>query len=454
MNGTTENENAQGALNIVCGTVTDIPDILLQQEALVTPLLETPAYFKFFFHIVRYSNGSGNEPASYLNSMVSSINQYYEDTDIFFLHAGYDEILSDYFANMTPNMYAELFATNVQPNVINVYLLPNDFPPGSGGWGGRADNIPGTALIMAYSNFVIGQSTFPHEVGHVLGLYHTHHALEPGGCAETPTNCTVCGDFVCDTPPDPDLSNTGYVDSWTCAYTGPSGYSPDTANIMSYSFDNCRTRFSLGQITRMKSIIDGNVPLQLMLFRIAGPDSICDTGTFSVPGITGATYTWSVGTGLTILSGQGTNSVQIQSNVLTNSASISLSVSGLSYLPAGVTISRTITTILTQDLITFEGIANKFAVPICPGQTIMVSLLYNGQSLSIGNPYGITSAQWGPAAPGLSIAPTTGTPSLVSGSSCYVTRAPEGQLIGGSVSVHLVDNCGNRTGQYITFVNC
>ena len=56
-------------------------------------------------------------------------------------------------------------------------------------------------------------------MGHCLGLYHTFHGLCESVCAElvNGSNCSSCGNFVCDTPADPTVFN---VDENTCVWDG------------------------------------------------------------------------------------------------------------------------------------------------------------------------------------------------------------------------------------------
>ncbi|MFN3694650.1 MAG: hypothetical protein ACK4UV_06545, partial [Ignavibacterium sp.] len=74
------------------------------------------------------------------------------------------------------------------------------------------------------------------------------------------SNCTECGDRVCDTPPDPCLY--GKVDNNCNAVNLPPGYLPDTRNIMSYSRISCYEYFSTGQFQRMNTVIDNSTLLQ------------------------------------------------------------------------------------------------------------------------------------------------------------------------------------------------
>ena len=87
-------------------------------------------------------------------------------------------------------------------------------------------------------------STWAHEIGHALYLYHTFGvAIGAGGgsCEEEPNPCTY-GDQVPDTPP---TSTNQSCTSPTC---------PDAMveNYMDYTSETCKTAFTQNQIERMR----------------------------------------------------------------------------------------------------------------------------------------------------------------------------------------------------------
>ncbi|MEO8066553.1 MAG: hypothetical protein ABI599_02555 [Flavobacteriales bacterium] len=91
--------------------------------------------------------------------------------------------------------------------------------------------------------FLRGTGNVPviaHEVGHALGLMHTHDTVFGAELVDG-SNCTTAGDLICDTPAEPDLSQPGLVDPWTCTYIGTitdgngDPYTPMPTNVMSYS---------------------------------------------------------------------------------------------------------------------------------------------------------------------------------------------------------------------------
>ena len=101
-------------------------------------------------------------------------------------------------------------------------------------------------------------------MGHVINLWHTHHGCESGGTWESTdgSNCSIAGDFVCDTPADPFLSFN--VNASTCEWSGVAGcsppeplsaYNPDEKVIMAYTFPGCMGYFTAGQGQRMRNSI-------------------------------------------------------------------------------------------------------------------------------------------------------------------------------------------------------
>ncbi len=113
------------------------------------------------------------------------------------------------------------------PNVLNIYVA--EVVNGSTGCNGFAflptgPTAPNRAVMQAscFNSFACPppnpalnpgrNSVLIHEVGHYLGLYHTHHPYEVGGagarneCPDGSNGCTA-GDFIADTGADPNLSD-------------------------------------------------------------------------------------------------------------------------------------------------------------------------------------------------------------------------------------------------------
>jgi hypothetical protein len=108
----------------------------------------------------------------------------------------------------------------------------------------------------------LGRSRYPttlaHEIGHFLGLCHTHdtqhapllgYADAQNGAQACEPVCTRDGDGICDTPldPGPELCRYDQLCQVACA----SEARPDASNLMSYYAD-CRETFTAQQMTLMQ----------------------------------------------------------------------------------------------------------------------------------------------------------------------------------------------------------
>lgn len=138
-----------------------------------------------------------------------------------------------------------------------------------------------------------------HEVGHALGLPHTHGYTNTGTTDELVdgSNCETGGDHFCDTPADPNLLN--YINS-SCTYTGNivdangDAYVPNTHNLMSYTYSHCPDHFSGQQGERMHDVAEG---YEFNCCFVTLPESeniqVClnTSGTFTVVG-TADEYRW------------------------------------------------------------------------------------------------------------------------------------------------------------------
>jgi hypothetical protein len=140
------------------------------------------------------------------------------------------------------------------PNCINIFYHENLLK-----YGGNAYSIPNTYCSIDNGNIGLWR-TISHEIGHCLGLIHTHQDCTSSYISGT--DCASTDDRVCDTPADPwcfsEISPSCFTNSG-CSYTGTckdaakqSIWSPPYNNIMSYwGLAGCSlSNFTPGQFER------------------------------------------------------------------------------------------------------------------------------------------------------------------------------------------------------------
>lgn len=228
-------------------------------------------------------------------------------------------------------------------NVLNVHIVI-----ASADWAGKA-NFPWSGILLpsprafscavkarySYMGFNIEETAevMAHEIGHTLGLYHTHH---PGRNKSHSTNgqcgdcyqesvsrnrtqglacvstigekkCEVNGDFLCDTEADPFLD---FNVNGSCVYTGGGtdnwgdAWTPNGNNIMSYTTYTCMNYFTPMQVAKM-TYYKNTIGISYPAFTITGPDRLCagETATYSVTSLPGVTeYDWQVPSSMYITS--------------------------------------------------------------------------------------------------------------------------------------------------------
>ena len=173
---------------------------------------------------------------------------------------GQDLLTSPKIAFERPHFYIPVVFTDIV--LVDDVPRPGLATPPNGSCGGqRRIRSPQPALgavVIAARRY---PTTVAHEIGHYLGLCHTHmpapDAIEVRtGSPDDPDASTACldpcalaDDGICDTPPDPG-PEVCQVDP-VCGPTCSDGSVPDPSNIMGY-YPDCRSLFTQEQALLMR----------------------------------------------------------------------------------------------------------------------------------------------------------------------------------------------------------
>jgi len=255
------------------------------RQSFNTKILQDTYYLKIYVHVIRNTNGSGGYTTEEVDEILGYLDSSFNPHDIFFdWDENIDFIDDDYWAFGPGYFYFDddIFEVNNHTDGIDIYL----FPESAYSAGGLANGVGESSEFWvsgssgSYGSYAKSY-VVAHEMGHVLNLWHTHHGCETDGIWEATdgSNCETSGDFICDTPADPDMDFS--VDPVTCewnynAYCFPPesvySYNPDPKNIMSYSIIPCFEYFTAGQGERMRESIATLPYLQATLTSVSNDE--------------------------------------------------------------------------------------------------------------------------------------------------------------------------------------
>ncbi len=249
-----------------CGTV--VPPGQVQAElargafaALESPPTDAPYFLPLTIHIVHSRDGLGGLTLPQLEVAMRDLNRMWQPAGIqFFIYGEIDHINDDTHFFLPDDQAARdaLRQVNVVANTINVYFTSMAGPCGQSTFTTNANQ----GILM--NHFCAGStdnpSTFAHEMGHYLDLYHTHETAFGVECPNG-NNCSEAGDRLCDTAADPGLFTRVNIH---CAYDNLAAtpmicdqtpYNPPTRNVMSYSTEACRNQLTGNQISKALRVL-------------------------------------------------------------------------------------------------------------------------------------------------------------------------------------------------------
>lgn len=249
-----------GMSSAECALVYDTNEALFTDEDTLT----------FAINVVYFMNGDTVPyDEQYIINKFNTASNYFSEARIKFHVVSYENIEGSPIEKLNLSTLAkknierydlknyQFFAMMLnKPHSINIYIYNE---PDRTDFAGVAGGIGSDYLAIRKDYFDIGYRTLEHELGHCLGLYHTHQYDETDGYN------VYNGDKVCDTPAVKSLS--GKVNR-VCDMIDPS-IAVDTAhlkNIMSYAYPKCRDDFTEGQIKRVRWFIEQSQDLQSLLY--------------------------------------------------------------------------------------------------------------------------------------------------------------------------------------------
>lgn len=264
-----------------------------------------PLFLRIYVHAVGQDDGSDAPTPEQIRESIAILEADFAPHNIFFVwDCNIIPINSTtlYSAGGFSNIYCDLPQYSSHPDGIDIFIGGDGAPSY-----GAATNIPSKSFLIKGSwGGVNGACTgivewinsrsqiMSHEMGHCLGLWHTHHGEETGGtnCDGNPwdpqvcqefvngSNGATCGDYVPDTPADPGLFPcypniyNNCIFDWFWTDPNNDVYNPDETLIMSYTHEQCMTAHSVGQGERMRQMILFSPILQACL---VNPDFVGHT---------------------------------------------------------------------------------------------------------------------------------------------------------------------------------
>lgn len=237
----------------------------------------------FKLNVTIVDNGGPNISLSQIGQRVQILNDRFSTIGISF---DWDWTAETVYNKTMSNV----FGSNYDQYAIDVYIFNVDLPESKANGVGEESE-----LYLSYNHFIAdpddegaNENIFAHEMGHVMGLFHTWFGYHPDAddapnCLEvfpgSSSNSCYCGDYVADTPADNYATVNGTNDcndTYVDDEVEPAVYwENDVKNIMTYYW-NCMGYFTQGQGNRIKYFLEVE-PLDHLIDAMCPPPPICET---------------------------------------------------------------------------------------------------------------------------------------------------------------------------------
>ncbi|MFT5858037.1 MAG: PKD repeat protein [Flavobacteriaceae bacterium] len=227
-------------------------DRLIESKAYGT----TTFYVPVQIHILRNDAGAGGISEADCLRAFDRLNDYYINASVHFYQVeSINYVDDDNYFDYDKSQMNDLDADHGVTDVMNIYIANTVYSSGSAICG-HAQFPGGLDFVMQSTSCMKNGSTLAHEVGHYMGLYHTHETSFGDESADG-SDCAVDGDLLCDTPADPRLNGSTNFSGAGCNYYGTDTdengdqYDPAVSNALSYASKECRVDFSEDQTERI-----------------------------------------------------------------------------------------------------------------------------------------------------------------------------------------------------------
>ncbi|MFQ5463559.1 MAG: M43 family zinc metalloprotease, partial [Phycisphaerae bacterium] len=264
-----------------CGQLGVCDDPVVRDAFIPAPTTPENVY-RLHIHVFCQDNGAAcTSTVAEVNNQINTLNNNYAPWRISFeydLSFHNDSVYWSWASSEEAGMkstYAVDPATKLNIYLVNV---EGQFSFGTFPWDPDALTFMG-GVVMNNGQWSSTATTIAHEIGHNLGLWHTHHGVSEvnqcSACWESPNapDSTV-GDRCADTAPTPTNFNCGPPGGVDPCGGGSWG-ATDFHNYMSYS--NCRTEFTPQQAGRLHCWTNDVVSSWLLPQCTATYDVLLDT---------------------------------------------------------------------------------------------------------------------------------------------------------------------------------